>query len=441
MNYYKENRATYFSIIGKIWMLGSGLITTMLVGFYFPPALQGYYYTFNSLLIFLVFAELGLTTVIISFSSNEWIKIKLDENGIVVGDVESISKLTSLARFAIKWYFNAGIIVTITLIIGGFIFFTTRPTQVENWAGPWILLCLVTALNLFLMPVLAFLEGCNQVINIYKFRFIQYIASSLAAWLSIYYEAGLWLSSITGIVGLLTITTLVVSHYRLFLVTFFIGKPKGTLLNWRKDILPMQWRIGLSWIGGYFTFAMFTPILFYFHGPIIAGQMGMTWSFVSALMILASAWVAPKATYFGLLISQEKYGELDRVFFKLTLEVIALTLSCAIAVWSMVLILNYLNHPLALRLLAPSTTAFLLLASTLYCLGLPVATYLRAHKKEPLTLLSINQGLFTSLLVIILAKSYAANGVALGYLLVTLIVTPFLVLIWYRRRNEWHKLN
>jgi hypothetical protein len=28
--------------------------------------------------------------------------------------------------------------------------------------------------------------------------------------------------------------------------------------------------------------------------------------------------------------------------------------------------------------------------------------------------------------------------VAIGYLIVTAILTPFVVLIWYRRREEWH---
>ena len=67
-----------------------------------------------------------------------------------------------------------------------------------------------------------------------------------------------------------------------------------------------------------------------------------------------------------------------------------------------------------------------------------MATYLRAHKKEPLVLLSIANGLFTAILVVILGKLYGANGVAWGYLVVTATVTPFVALIWERRRKEWH---
>jgi O-antigen/teichoic acid export membrane protein len=53
-------------------------------------------------------------------------------------------------------------------------------------------------------------------------------------------------------------------------------------------------------------------------------------------------------------------------------------------------------------------------------------------------MLSIANGVFTAILVVILGKFYAASGVAVGYLIVTTIVTPFVALIWYRRRAEWH---
>jgi hypothetical protein len=53
-------------------------------------------------------------------------------------------------------------------------------------------------------------------------------------------------------------------------------------------------------------------------------------------------------------------------------------------------------------------------------------------------MLSIANGVCTAILVVILGKFHAASGVALGYLIVTTIVTPFVALIWYRRRAEWH---
>ena len=431
-------KAIIFSVIGKIWLMGGGLVTTLLIAKWFSPALQGYYYTFTAVLAFQVFAELGLTTIITSFASHEWSKISLDQNGKIYGDADAISRLTSLGGFSFKWYLVAGALMALVLIIGGFIFFGARPNHAVNWQEPWIVLCIVTGFSLLLMPILALLEGCNQVTNIYKYRLAQYVISSLAAWLSIYFDAGLWVASIAGAAGLLAMMLLVGRRYRAFLTTIFLHKSEGSRLKWREDILPMQWRIGLSWIAGYFIFGLFTPVLFYFHGPVVAGQMGMTWAFVNALMTMAAAWTLPKAPTFGILIAQRKYGELDLVFGKLTLTVIGVTVVGAVGIWSFVFLLNYLHYPLALRLLPPSTTAYLLFASIIYSMGLPMSAYLRAHKKEPLMMLSIANGLFTAILVVMLGKFYAADGVALGYLIATTIVTPFVVLIWYRRRAEWH---
>lgn len=435
---FRFNQAVFYSIAGKTWLLGSGLITTLLIAQYFSPDQQGYYYTFNAVLVLQVFAELGLTAVVVSFASHEWSKIAIDPSGRISGDAGAISRLTSLGRFAYKWYLVAGALVALVLVIVGFAFFGARPNQEINWKEPWLLLCILTGLNLIFMPVGALLEGCNQVVNIYKFRLVQYVISSLAVWTAIYLDWGLWVASISSAASLFVMALLVGGRYRVFISTFFLKKPAGERLRWREDILPMQWRIGLSWIGGYFTFALFTPVLFHYHGAVVAGQMGMTWAFVNALMVLASAWVAPKAPTIGILVAQQKYAELDKMFWRLTFTVTSLTIFGAIGILCLTLLLHYVNSPLATRLLSPSATVYLLLASVLYSVGLPMSAYLRGHKKEPLMVLSIAGGICTGIMVIGLGKHYAATGVALGYLIVTVITTPLVAYIWHQRRKEWH---
>lgn len=207
---------------------------------------------------------------------------------------------------------------------------------------------------------------------------------------------------------------------------------------WRTDILPMQWRIALSWISGYFIFSLFTPVLFHYQGAVIAGQMGMTWAFVSALMAVASSWVTPKAPIFGALIAQEKYGELDRLFWRITAVVLVVTIVGAVSIWALVFLLNQFQHPFASRLLSPGPMGYLLLATVIVTASLPMSVYLRAHKKEPLLLISVVSGFCTAIIVVILGKYYSAEGMAIGYLAVTAIATPFVALIWHRRRAEWH---
>jgi O-antigen/teichoic acid export membrane protein len=433
------DRAVFFAIAGKIWSMGAGLITTLLIASYFSPELQGYYYTFLSVLALQVFAELGLGTVITTYASHEWAKLAFDQGGKVTGDADALSRLTSLGRFALRWYLAAGAAVTVALIIGGFLFFgSTGWSEVSVWGAAWSVLCVVTGVNLCFMPVWALLEGCNQVSNVYTARFYQSVATGLAAWLGIYLGAGLWVAPIVAVAALLAMVLTVGRRYGPFIRTIMLGHPKGPHLDWRSDILPMQWRISLSWLSGYFSFSLFTPVLFHYQGAVVAGQMGMTWAFIGALTGVASSWIAPKAPTFGVLIAQRKYAELDRMFWRLTAVVIAVTAVGALCIWALVFTLGELHHPFALRLLSPSATGCLLLATIVLTASLPMSTYLRAHKREPLLVLSAINGFITGVVVVVLGKYSSVEGVAIGYLVVMAAVTPFVALVWQRRRAEWH---
>jgi len=410
----------------------------VLIASFFSAEMQGYYYTFSSVLAIQVFAELGLGTVLISYASHEWSKLAFDRKRRITGDADALSRLTSLGRFALSWYLIAGGIATLVLGLGGGIFFSTAGEPAFQWRGPWIVLCLTMGLNLLAVPVWALLEGCNQVSEVYTYRFIQLVVSSLSAWVAVALGAGLWVASITSVAGLLVVPVTIGPRYGGFLGTILLRRPKGSHLNWRLDILPMQWRIALSWVGGYLIFFLFTPVLFHYQGPVVAGQMGMTLAFTNALMSIASSLVLPRAPLFGMLIAQRNYGELDKAFWRLTATVVSVTVAGALGVWTLVMALNLIHHPFANRLLPPSTTSYLLLATIIVSASLPMATYLRAHKKEPLSILSLLSGIATAIVVVILGKYYSSDGVAIGYLVVMAAVTPFVALIWHRRRAEWH---
>ena len=83
-------------------------------------------------------------------------------------------------------------------------------------------------------------------------------------------------------------------------------------------------------------------------------------------------------------------------------------------------------------------TAFFLVGTLLISSTLPMAAYLRAHKREPLIVPSIVSGLLTAILVVLLGKTYGATGASAGFMVVAILVTPFVALIWNRRRAEWH---
>ncbi len=435
---FEITRAVFFAILATIWGLAAGLVSLSLVATLFTPELQGYYYTFRSLLALQTFVGLGLGTVIIQFASHEWSKLSLNETGQIVGDRVALSRLASLAGFALKWYVVGSVIVALGLGIGGYIFFSQSPDTGVNWVMPWFVLCLLTGITLCLAPIWSLLEGCNQVSSVYTFRFFQGLCSSLAIWVAILLGANLWVVSIASMAKLIYAVVFLRKRYWSFLMTLLFSFRVKEKMPWHSEIWPMQWRIALGSVGGYFSRYFFTPVLFKYHGAVVAGKMGMTWTLAALLFSFASAWVYPRVPRFGMLIAQRKYKELDELFWRITKVMMILVGLGAASIWSLLYILSMLNHPLAARLLAPLPAGLFLLSQVVLVFSVPMSSYLRAHKKEPLLFLSLAGSLMIGLSNLILGKYFSATGMAVGYLTTNLIVVPLIAWVWYRCRTAWH---
>ena len=435
------DRAVLFAILARTWGVAAGPVTALFIATKFTPALQGYYYTFMSLLGLQVFAELGLGTVIIQFASHEWSRLGLDDRGRIIGDKSSLSRLVTLAQAALKWYLAAGIIVILGLGLGGNIFFSQSPGAIINWRWPWYTLCFLTGINLSLVPIWSLLEGCNQVSKVYFYRFFQGLCTTLSIWLAISLGAKLWIASFSSLAGFICAATFIRRDFWNFFKILFFARPTGQRLHWRSEILPMQWRIALSWISGYFAFSLFTPILFQYQGPEVAGQMGMTWSLVVCVGAISSAWLFPRVPQFGMLIAQREYNKLDRIFWHTTKIMASTSSLLALAVWLLVSILYTIHHPLANRILPPLPMGIFLLAQVIQTISFPISSYLRAHKKEPLLFLSVIFAGLNVLSALILGRYFSSTGIAVGYLMANLIIFPCLVWVWYRCRTKWHSLG
>jgi len=435
------DRAVLYAILARTWGFAAGPVSALLIAANFTPTTQGFYYTFGSMLALQTFAELGIGFAITQFASHEWANLRIGENRPIQGDLNSLSRLRSLAQIAFKWYSIAAVIVIVGLSIGGYILFSQSPTQNVSWKLPWISLCALTGINLFAIAVWSLLEGCNQVVNVYFYRFFQGLLGNLAAWSAILLGADLWTASIMTLVGLIYAWLFLRRNYWEFFKSLLLIKAQGPRLSWLTNILPFQWRIALSWVSGFFAFSLFTPVLFHYHGPVIAGQMGMTWSLYGTLTSVGSAWVSPRVPQFGMMVAQKRYAEMDQLFWRLTIIVTCITILVAMAIWLLVCGLNYYDSFLARRLLPPLPTALFLITAIIHTASIPMSTYLRAHKKEPLLFLSVFLGCLVGLSTWLLGKHYAAFGMAVGYLVIYAMIFPMIVFVWQRCRRGWHNSN
>jgi putative glycosyltransferase (TIGR04372 family) len=433
------DRPVFFGVLSRGWSVFAGPVTALLIASRFSPEYQGYYYTFSSLLALQVFVELGLGTVIIQFASHEWSKLRLDKDQGISGDSISLSRLISLAHITSRWYLAGGCIIALGLGLGGYAFFSHSATASVEWPLPWFALCFLTGITVCFIPLWSLLEGCNQVAAVYTYRFIQGIVSCLTIWIAILSGARLWAAPLSIASIIICAVIFFKFRYSKFIKTLLFSKTSGYRINWRKEIFPMQWRIALSWISGYFVFSLFTPVLFRYHGPVVAGQFGMTWSVIGAITGVAASWLSPRVPQFGILIARKEYTKLNDLFWRTTKIFSVITAGISVTVWLLVFTLYRFGHPLSIRILPPLLTGVFLVAQGVSSLTLPLSAYLRAHKREPLLWISLAFGLVTGLSTVILGPRYGTTGLAWSFLACNLLVFPFVVFIWFRCRRIWHE--
>jgi hypothetical protein len=426
-----------FALFARAWQALAGPVTLVLIAQHMTAQVQGYYYTFASLLGLQSFVELGFSAVVLAIASHEWANLRL-ENGRIEGAPQGRSRLVSLGRLVFKWYAAASAVFVIAVGAAGYAFFAQQEPSGVAWQAPWFALVVLTALLLWTLPFNALLEGCNQVATVNYFRLTQAIASSIALWVALIAGAGLWAAVVAAAISLLRDLYLLLVRYRAFFAPF-LRPPEGARIHWRGEIWPMQWRLAVSGLFGYFAFSLFNPVLFHYHGAVLAGRMGMTWALATALQSASMAWVQTKVPTFGVLIARRDYAALDALFYRSSAVALAIISVGALALWLLVVWLYAIGHAFAYRVLPPLPTGLFLLAAVLMQASFSLSAYLRAHKREPLMPLSIFFGTLVGLLVWTLGSREGADGAAAGYLIAVVLALAWQVRIWQRCRREWHR--
>ena len=435
------DRPVFYVAAGRGWSLLSGPITVLLLAHFFTPKEQGYFYTFGSVMALQVFLELGFAQCIVQFASHEFAHLRFLPGGVLEGDPRARSRLISLGRLSLQWYIVMALLVVLGVGTGGHWFFSLKNDPSVAWSLPWWSLSLVTGFTLAILPVGALLEGCNQLSFIYGLRTLTAMLGSLAVWAALWGGAGLFSAAIVVLAG--TLMTAIAYGWRwpgLLKELWKAPKSEGEKISWQHEIWPFQWRIAVSWLSGYFVYNFFTPVLFYFHGPIVAGQMGMTLQLVSSLNALASSWSGTKGPRFGMLISQRNFEELDRLFFKTIAQAVGVCVAGGVV---LLLALAFVRGHFAIgsRFLGLGPASLLVLATIVNQIGFSESVYLRAHKREPFMWVSLANGLATGLLVLALGRFYGVWGVCFAYLLVQIAIIAWATVVWKHCRRVWHQAD
>lgn len=439
------DRAVSFGILARVWSLFSGPITIMIIATGFSPEQQGFYYTFSSLLALQIFFDLGLMFVISQFASHEFVHLRWGVRGSIEGEPVAFKRFTDLLSKTVLWFGVASLLMIVILVPAGMIFFAQKGAVSFSWRLPWILAVTGVALNLFVMPFFAVIMGSGDVVTVNKRELAGAMLSSILCWLVIGLHGGLY-SVFAVNLGTLAIAWGYLLYKRPELVKLAwvgcFGKNRAARkepgLSWWREIWPMQWRMAVSSGSAYFIFQLFNPILFHYHGAVVAGQMGMTISVANALLAGSMTVLNAKTPEFGKRIAVHDWQGLDRLFKKTTIQSFGLAITGAIVGVGIIWVLQaYL--PIGRRFIAAGQAAFLFGTICVQTVNSALAVYLRAHKQEPLMTMTVLASILQGGVTWYLGKQYATSGVTIGYFFVTAgFIFPYVLFIWSRCRQQWH---
>jgi len=430
--------AAAWGVAGKVMQAAAAPVTAMLILFFFTPTIQGYYYSFASLLALQIFLELGLATVITTLSSHEWARLRHDESGGASGNQEALARLSGIALASFRWYGIAGLTLLGVLALGGTLFFgIPAGGAVVEWRDPWLLLCVASSLTFSLTPVWALLQGCGQVNQVNRFRFLDGLGRNIVLWSSFALGAGLWSAGLTTLFSALFAACFLLLRYRRFFASLLAVPGSASSLDWWREVFPLQWRIAVSWISGYFAFYLFTPVVFLYRGPEAAGQMGITWAVASGISGLSSTWAQTRAPHFAQLVAARQFHELDRQAIQIGTLSAAVSLTCGLAAIAALAVLQNYSPNAAARFLPFGPVLLLLASDVLHQVSVTQATYLRAFKREPFMVLSVVFGALVAAGTILLTPTIGVNGPAVSYMVAMIIGQAIATRIFLQARREW----
>ena len=431
-----------FTMMHRVWQVAAGGLTILLVPRFLTPVEQGLFFTFGSLVALQVIFELGLGTVLTQFAAHEMSVLQWTSERTLAGESAALARIRGLTRFALRWYSVGALVLVVLLIPGGAYFLRSRPeaAAVAGWEGAWTVLAVSTGITLAMAPVFAIMEGTGRVAHVARFRLGQEVAAygALVATLA----AGGGVMAYAALQSVRAVAELGYAARHAPRLAGSRGESNAVSAPmWRREIWPMQWRIALSWVSGYFIFQLFNPIAYATSGPVAAGQFGLTISMTTAIATVSMSMVTARVPSFGRLIALRDYDALDALFARaLRAAVLVAAVGAVMLVAGVVVLLRVWPATWDARVLPPLPAAALALASVVNVGIFSAAAYLRAFKEEPLLVNSLIGAVITPPILILAGRWAGVSGMAYAYLLLNATVgVAMTTVVFVLTRRRWRR--
>jgi O-antigen/teichoic acid export membrane protein len=425
--------AFFYVLSQRLWQGLSGLVTTFILILYLSKDYQGWYYTFISISAIYSLFDLGLSSVLSQNSSHFFTKVSWLPRGNISG--KDSNKFLQFVSFAIAKYKKLAFIFFILITpLGAFLFFNNPKSYwpLYEWLYPWIFLVFVTSLNLFLIPYLSILEGSGKIKEISKLRFLYSAIGSIITWLFLILYPSLWAVTISPLAALILSARWLFKHKFYFILNSF--KKNHVFYNWDKEIWPFQWRVGIVSLSAYLSSQIFTPLLFYISGPVVAGQMGLSLAIANMLGIISQSFIVYRMPEMTKIVSVLNYAYFEKLFMQSFFKSLLMYLFGSFFI--IFLYMNYLPVNYRDRFLEADLFSCVLLIVFFNHISLAISMYLRCFRTEPLVWIWMFSFVITFPLAILLSDQFSARGVIFSILIVQLMFSiPFSLIKWSQAKK------
>ena len=370
--------------IQKLTQAGTGLITALLVTLFLSPDEQGYFYTMGSLLSSYTLLDLGLSNLLVQISARHFTKLQWSPSGEISPSGSEKAKFLGLAHQTFRWYLFASA-ATVILIPLGFLYFhyAHNSTQI-NWQWPWIAAIFCLSFSMLGIGFMALIEGSHKIWEVYSLRTANYFIGAVLAWILLYAGYGLFALAMPPFAIFVVLIFWIHKKYLPFVRSIFIERHPS---NWKKEVWPLQRKVAISWLSNYLFLQIPTPLIFYFIGPKVAGQFGLSMIIANITGSIGVSWVISIIPKFTHLIEEKKFKEAHLLFMKkLWTSVVVVTLTIGVFILAA---FYFEDTHVFRRILPPLEFGVLLISLALFHLANSLSTYFRAYRMEPLSNINI----------------------------------------------------
>lgn len=415
-------------VLQKSWQAFSGLVTTLLITQFLSSEEQGYFYTFGSLLSGYVLLDLGLSGLLVQITARMYPGVVLGEQGRIATEDKVGHLFAAMTAWVKAWYFKVAAL-SLLLIPLGYLYFSHAAlgAQEISWQWPWVVVVLAVAISLPSYPALSIIEGMGRIVEAYSIRLGFYVVGAVLTWVLVISGHGLLAPAMAPVaVAGVTFWWFRFKYRHLF---SSCESKSGGIFSWREMIWPLHQKVALTWITNYaFLFAP-TIIIFFFQGPKLAGQMGLSIVMANILGSICTSWFTAKVPHITHLVVEGRVRESDHIFIGEFKKALVLGVAGYGAILAGGMIVS--SFAIGQRILPLPLLGLLLLNFQIVQVGTMLSIYFRARGRELLAIPNFITGFCALVCACIMAKDYGAWGVLGSWLAGNMLIyVPSMRLAW-----------